>query len=102
MENKPHYIEYEDGTRVLLDEDDFPEATEAFFKNAVYGLDGLAYLLGEEFVAPLRKAGRPTVVKPKKITTFKLSQEVIEAIKATGRGYNARVDAALRAAFIGS
>jgi len=96
MENKPHYIEYEDGTRILLDEDDAPEATEAFFKDAKPFKD----MFPEMYASWRKTRGRPKIEKPKKITTFKLSQEVIEAIKATGKGYNARVDAALRAAFI--
>jgi len=97
MENKPQYIEYEDGTRVLLNEDDAPEATEEFFKNA----KPFNEVFPEVYTSWKKTLGRPKIANPKKITSFKLSQEVIDAIKATGKGYNSRVDAALRAAFIG-
>ncbi|MEK7660606.1 MAG: BrnA antitoxin family protein [Pseudomonadota bacterium] len=43
-----------------------------------------------------RKAGRPPVEAPKKSKTFKLSQDVIEAIVQSGKGYNARVEKVLR------
>ena len=48
--------------------------------------------------AEKRKRGRPKVEAPKKVKSFKLSQDVIEAIMASGKGYNTRVEAVLRAA----
>jgi len=49
-----------------------------------------------------RRAGRPKIAKPKKLKSFKLAQDVIEAIVSSGKGYNARVEAVLRKAFIGA
>ena len=95
-EHKKEYIEYEDGTRVLLGEDDVPELGEEFFKNAKYGLDGLAQLVGEEFIAPLRKIGRPQAEKPKKRVTIRLDSHVISAWRATGKGWQTRMNAFLR------
>lgn len=43
-----------------------------------------------------RRAGRPPVEAPKKSKTFKLSQDLIEAIVKSGKGYNARVEKVLR------
>ncbi len=40
--------------------------------------------------------GRPRVAAPKRVKSFKLSPDVIDAIVASGKGYNARVEAALR------
>ena len=44
----------------------------------------------------LKKRGRPKVDHPKQVKSFKLSADVIAGITASGKGYNARVDAALR------
>lgn len=96
MKKKPEYIEYEDGTKVLLDDDDIPEMGAEWFANAKYGLDGLAELIGEEAVAPLRKMGRPKSQLPKINGTLRLSAEIWQQIKSAGRGYNARVEAVLR------
>ena len=45
-----------------------------------------------------RQRGRPKKVAPKKLQSFKLSPDVIDAIRGSGPGYNARVEAVLRAA----
>ena len=38
-----------------------------------------------------QRRGRPPVVKPKVHVGFRLAADVVAGIKATGRGYNARV-----------
>jgi uncharacterized protein (DUF4415 family) len=53
-----------------------------------------------EAVAQWRKVGRPKADSPKVHISFRLAAEVVESIKATGEGYNARVEQALRAAFV--
>jgi len=53
-----------------------------------------------EAVAQWRKVGRPKAASPKVHISFRLAAEVVEGIKASGRGYNARVEQALRAAFV--
>ena len=69
--------------------DEIPELSEDWFKSAdLYE--------GTKLV----RRGRPKVAKPKKLKSFKLAQEVIEAILASGKGYNARVEAVLRQAFV--
>jgi len=45
-----------------------------------------------------RKVGRPKALSPKKHIGFRLAAEIVEGIKATGPGYNARVEKALREA----
>jgi uncharacterized protein (DUF4415 family) len=45
-----------------------------------------------------RKAGRPKSAAPKRLQSFKLSPDVIEGIKSSGKGYNVRVEAVLRQA----
>jgi hypothetical protein len=46
----------------------------------------------------LRKVGRPKAEAPKVHIGFRLAADIVESIKATGRGYNARVEQALREA----
>jgi len=81
---------------VNLDDDDIPEMGAEWFASAKYGLDGLAELIGEEAVAPLRKMGRPKSESPKINGTLRLSAEIWKKIKSAGRGYNARVEAVLQ------
>ena len=49
-----------------------------------------------EAVANYRKRGRPPVETPKERMGFRFAAEVAEGIRATGRGYNARVEKLLR------
>jgi uncharacterized protein (DUF4415 family) len=44
------------------------------------------------------KGGRPPVEQPKIQVGFRLAADVVKGIKATGRGYNARVEKVLREA----
>lgn len=56
-----------------------------------------------EAMAEWRKTlGRPKAEAPKVHIGFRLSADVVASIKASGRGYNARVDKALRKAFLGT
>ena len=48
------------------------------------------------------KVGRPKAAAPKTHIGFRLSQDVVASIKASGRGYNARVEQALREAGFGA
>ena len=45
--------------------------------------------------APVRR-GRPPVTTPKVSTTIRLSQKVLDHFKAGGRGWQTRINAALR------
>ena len=68
--------------------------TKAEFKSmkTLYGLDGLASIIGEDAVAPLRLRGRPPVEHPKKRITLRLDDRIISALHDIGKGYNARVE----------
>ena len=48
-----------------------------------------------------RKLGRPKAEAPKVHIGFRLASDVVASIKASGRGYNARVEQALRDAGFG-
>ncbi len=48
-----------------------------------------------------RKLGRPKAEAPKVHIGFRLAADVVASIRASGRGYNARVEQALREAVFG-
>lgn len=87
------YIEYEDGTKIFLHEDDVPELTDEQFKTVSFLRDSFPELAA---YSARKKAGRPKVDAPKKSKSFKLSQDLIAAIVASGKGYNSSVEAMLR------
>ncbi|MBS0560249.1 MAG: BrnA antitoxin family protein [Proteobacteria bacterium] len=43
-----------------------------------------------------KKAGRPPVAAPKVHIGFRLAADVVEGVRASGKGYNARVEKVLR------
>ena len=50
----------------------------------------------EKFTKASVHRGRPPLAKPKVSTTIRLSQDVIDHFKAAGRGWQTRIDNALR------
>ena len=50
----------------------------------------------EKFAKAKVRRGRPPVDRPKVSTTIRLSPEVIDHFKAGGRGWQTRIDEALR------
>lgn len=70
---------------VWVDQDDAPELTDAFFEQA------------DEFVGDrLVKRGRPRVSMRKLQLTVRYDAEVVEAFRATGPGWQSRMNAALK------
>lgn len=68
------------------DPDDAPELDDAFFENASLH-DGKKTI----------RRGRPASALPtKKLATIRYSPEVIEAFKSTGKGWQTRMDAAMK------
>jgi uncharacterized protein (DUF4415 family) len=65
--------------------DEIPELTDAFFEQADQ------YRGGE-----LIRRGRPKLEQPKLAFTVRYDAEVIEAFKATGRGWQTRMNDALK------
>ena len=49
-----------------------------------------------EAVAHYRKRGRPSVESPKMRIGFRLAADVVAGVRASGRGFNARVEKVLR------
>lgn len=67
------------------DPDDAPELTDEFFERA-----------DEYRGGTLVRRGRPKAEVTKERITIRLSPEVVESFRATGRGWQTRVDAALK------
>ena len=68
-----------------IDPDDAPELTDEFFSQA------------DEFVGnKLVRRGRPKAEVPKLALTVRYDADVVEAFKATGKGWQTRMNAALR------
>ena len=83
---KPAEISQEDWDSVGV-----PETTDAEFATAKP--------FREVFPAQYKtwkKLGRPPVETPKIHIGFRLAADVVQAIRASGRGYNARVEKVLR------
>ena len=76
-------------------DDDDVEWTEEMFRAA-------AVYKGEKLVRPatgtLKSLGRPVSENPKKQVTLRLDPDVIEKFRATGKGWQSRINAELRKA----
>ncbi len=74
-------------------DDENPEWTAKDFAEAKPFKD-----LHPELYASWKKRGRPPVETPKVHVGFRLAADVVEGVKASGKGYNARVEQVLREA----
>jgi uncharacterized protein (DUF4415 family) len=75
------------GARFWVDPDDAPELTEEFFRRAdVYQGDKLV------------RRGRPPSPDPKQPVSLRLDPDVVAHFRRTGRGWQSRINAALRKA----
>jgi uncharacterized protein (DUF4415 family) len=86
--------------RPLTDEEgEVRELTDEDFANM--DLRPIAQVFPElpEAMKRIRPVGRPPVAAPKKQISFRLPADLVAEIKATGPGYNVRVEKALRKAF---
>ena len=77
----------------LIDDEDNPEWTEEDFARA----RPFKEVFLEQYAA-WKKVGRPPVETPKVHIGFRLAADVVDGVRATGKGYNARVEQALREA----
>lgn len=73
------------------DFDENPEWTEEDFARAKPFKEGFP-----EQYKSWKKLGRPPVESPKVHIGFRLAADVVEGVRATGPGYNARVEKVLR------
>lgn len=88
--------------KTWVDPDDAPELTEQFFERATPHIDDKPVSRGQ-YVQAVRR-GRPAGSKKadtKVSTTIRFDADVLAALKATGPGWQTRVNAAMRALFTG-
>ena len=69
-----------------------PELTEADFARS----RPFAEVFPEQFASWKRGRGRPKVETPKVHVGFRMAADVVDGIKATGKGFNSRVERVLR------
>lgn len=81
-----------------LIDDENPELTDEWFARARPAADVLREQFGAEAVAHLLKPkrGRPPKAKVKRPINIRLSPEVLEYFRATGPGWQTRVDEVLK------
>jgi uncharacterized protein (DUF4415 family) len=78
---------------IALDPDN-PELTEEEFK-----LDRPFAEVFPELAASIRRArGRPAMERPRKVVSLRMDQDVLDKFRATGKGWQSRVNEALRKA----
>jgi uncharacterized protein (DUF4415 family) len=82
----------EDDTDQPIDDIDNPEWTREDFAEARPFKD----MFPEQYKALTRQGGRPRVASPKVHIGLRLDLEVVAALKASGKGYNSRVEKVLR------
>ena len=65
--------------------DEAPELTDAWF-------EGADLMDGDKLI----RRGRPKIAHPKKLVSLRLDQDVIERFRATGAGWQSRINETLR------
>jgi len=80
------------------DPDDAPELTDDFFEQGDWKI-GEQPVSAQDGAAALKKAlspGRPRAESTKRALTVRYDAEVIDAFKSSGKGWQTRMNAALR------
>ena len=67
--------------------DEIPELTDEFFDRAT---------IHENGILASRPRGRPSLKHPKRQVTLRLDEDVVERFRGTGRGWQSRINDALR------
>lgn len=78
-------------------DDENPEWTAEDFAKARPASEVLPQIFGEKVAEEMLKPrGRPRVEFPKERITIRLSPDVVQAFRATGEGWQTRIDTALK------
>ncbi|WP_255245603.1 BrnA antitoxin family protein [Sphingobium sp. D43FB] len=78
-----------------VDPDDAPELDEHFFAHAEFRIGGKVI---RPATGTLTKVGRPKSDDPKQQVTLRLDAAVLDGFRATGPGWQSRINAELRKA----
>ncbi|MFN4039921.1 MAG: BrnA antitoxin family protein [Erythrobacter sp.] len=76
-----------------IDPDDAPEWTEDHFRHAQLSVGGKVV---RKAVGTFTRPGRPRSPDPKQQVTLRLDPDVLDAFRSTGKGWQSRINAALR------
>ncbi len=79
----------------VWDDDDLPEWTDDQFDRAEFRIGGKLIRPAD---GTLTKPGRPKSDNPKRQVTLRLDSEVLSGFRATGPGWQSRINAELRKA----
>ena len=91
MKKENMYLTTKSGKKILLHSDE-----EDAIINAGIAADPDTYELSPEEFKQLRPVGRPKAEVTKERITIRLSAEVLEHFRAQGKGWQTRVDEALK------
>jgi len=79
-----------------VDPDDAPELTDEFFENGVWRIGDKIVSRDEAQSEAAKRRGRPVGSGTKISTTIRFDAEVLAAFKATGDGWQTRMNDALK------
>lgn len=82
-----------------VDPDDAPAWNEADFAKAEYRIGDEPASREQVRAAVKARGGRPKAEKPKVSTNIRLDQDVLDVLRATGPGWQTRVNTILRERF---
>jgi uncharacterized protein (DUF4415 family) len=80
----------------IASDQDNPELTKEWFAQAKPASDVFSPEIYAALVAMKPARGRPKATEPKVFTAIRLDADLLEAFKSTGKGWQTRVNAALR------
>jgi uncharacterized protein (DUF4415 family) len=78
-----------------VDPDDAPEVTEEDFARGTWMIGENIVSRQEAQAAMTAKKGRPPLAEPKKAVNIRLSPDILTAFKASGKGWQTRINNAL-------
>lgn len=87
-------------TSEWIDPDDIPELGPEFFAKAKKMVNGKP-ATDAEFEAAKKRMGRPPAEVKRPTLNMRIDPDVLEALKASGRGWQTRVNAILRREVLG-
>lgn len=83
-------------TKAWVDTDEAPELTGEFFENGVWRIGDKVVSRDEARTEAAKRRGRPAGSGTKISTTIRFDAEVLAAFKATGDGWQTRMNDALK------
>jgi uncharacterized protein (DUF4415 family) len=84
-----------------VDPDDAPELTDEFFSHATPMLEGRAVPFKTFAIEARKRMGRPPVKVTRPTLNMRVDPDVLEALKASGKGWQTRLNALLRREILG-